>query len=474
VASRKDQLHSYQFLLQRVVSALIMRETDPAQTPLRRGIGAVFVGVMLAVIVAAGFGVYGLLTKVGTGTWKVDHAVVVERETGATFVYSAGPPPTLTPMLNYTSALLLSGQNPPAVFRVARRALTGIGRDIPRGIPGAPNELSDAKRVTGTPWILCAVPGRDLAGTPIVTTQLAVGRAPGGGSPLGDRALLVRDPHQPQTYLVWHSHRYLIAQPVLRALFGAQAQPLPVGTAWLNGLPVGADIVPIAIAGRGAPSPAVPGRRVGDLLFARLGSGGVQNYLVLADGLAPATALQKDILAAEAPVTPTEVPAWQVSSARISSRQLSPSAGQTQAPDAVPRLDISPSPDRALCAESDNASSPPRLVVDANPNLGPGAATGSQTTAGTTLADYIIVPAGQVAVVAAISSFGATMRTGLSIVSDTGVRFPVPSVQVLNTLGYSASAAVRMPASLVNRIPTGPTLAPEAAARAAIPSALGG
>ena len=71
MATRRDQLQSYQFLTQRVISAFVMRETDPPQSPLRRGIGAVFAGVMVAVIVGAVFGVYGLLTKVGSNNWKV-------------------------------------------------------------------------------------------------------------------------------------------------------------------------------------------------------------------------------------------------------------------------------------------------------------------------------------------------------------------------------------------------------------------
>ena len=90
MATRRDQLQSYQFLTQRVISAFVMRETDPPQSPLRRGIGAVFAGVMVAVIVGAVFGVYGLLTKVGSNNWKVDGTVVVEKESGATFVYQGG------------------------------------------------------------------------------------------------------------------------------------------------------------------------------------------------------------------------------------------------------------------------------------------------------------------------------------------------------------------------------------------------
>src|SRR5690349_21198013 len=101
MASRRDQLQSYQFLTQRVVSAFVMRETDPAQSPLRRGIGAIFAGLMIAVMVGAGFGVVGILTKGGSGGWKVDGTVVIEKETGAAYLYQGG---ALHPMLNYASA----------------------------------------------------------------------------------------------------------------------------------------------------------------------------------------------------------------------------------------------------------------------------------------------------------------------------------------------------------------------------------
>ncbi|GAA3386885.1 hypothetical protein GCM10020369_27270 [Cryptosporangium minutisporangium] len=61
MASTKDQLQSYQFLVQRFVSALIMRETDPAQVPFRRLAGAAFASVMIAVLALAGVGIYGLI-----------------------------------------------------------------------------------------------------------------------------------------------------------------------------------------------------------------------------------------------------------------------------------------------------------------------------------------------------------------------------------------------------------------------------
>ena len=48
--SRQDQLHSYQFTVQRVVSALVSRDTDPAQAPFRRAATATLASVLLAVV----------------------------------------------------------------------------------------------------------------------------------------------------------------------------------------------------------------------------------------------------------------------------------------------------------------------------------------------------------------------------------------------------------------------------------------
>ena len=65
MASKRDQLQSYQFLVQRFVSALVMHETDPAHLPFRRLAGAAFASVMVAVLALAGVGIYGLLRPGG-------------------------------------------------------------------------------------------------------------------------------------------------------------------------------------------------------------------------------------------------------------------------------------------------------------------------------------------------------------------------------------------------------------------------
>lgn len=460
--TRRDQLHAYQFMMQRVTSALIVHETDPEQTPLRRGVGAVFAGVMIAVLVAAGFGVYGVFTGVGGNAWQADGSIVIERETGATYVYRGGK---LQPVLNYASARLISGVPNPGTHRVAGKNLLDLPREPTVGIPGAPGSLPPASRVAGTPWALCSVPGKDSAGAATTATTLLVGRDVSGGAALGDRGLLARDAVAGEEYLIWGDHRYRITgDTVIRSVFGSQSSIVDVGAAWLNGLPAGADIGPVAVAGRGGTSGVLAGRRVGDIVYYPL-RGGEQYYLVLANGLLPVTEFQVRILSGQYEVKPVEVPASVVNAATVLD---APATGDTAPPALTPEL-AAPSGDPVLCARTTGARTAPEVLVGGDTAaLAGGIRTTGSTDVGVALADRVLVPPGEVAVVRiALSDTGDA--TTLALVTDVGLRFPVPSEQVLTQLGYSAADAVTMPAALAARIPEGPTLDPADAMRVTLP-----
>jgi type VII secretion protein EccB len=458
MASRRDQLQSYQFLTQRVLSALVMRETDPAQSPLRRGVGAVFVGLMLTVLVSAGFGIYGLLTKVGSNNWKTEGAVVVEKESGASYVYLGGK---LHPTLNYASALLAAGQTTPQVFRVSSNSLAGVARTTMIGIPGAPNSLPPANRTAGLPWTLCSAPGVDDSGNrgPIVT--LAVGRGPVGGRPLGeDKGLLVTDGKL--TALVWKGHRYQLrgSSVVVPALFSAAA-PTSVGSAWLNGLPAGIDLGMIPPPQPAGGASAATGFKVGQLLMANTASGALY-YLVYPDGLVRLTPLQKALL-----LNPPQPVTVRVEDAEAAPRsgQLVPPADDSRAPTEVPQL-ADNAPGDLLCARTDDGRTVGALTIGGSLDTSGATPTGSRTLTGTPLANQVLVPAGYVAVVKVLSSPAA--QTGpYALVTDVGARYSVPSEQALQMLGYQPAQAVGVPATLVAQIPPGPALDPAAATRPA-------
>jgi type VII secretion protein EccB len=462
MASRRDQLHSYQFLVQRVISALVMRETDPAESPLRRGVGAVFGGLMVTIIVAAGFGLYGLVTKIGSTRWRVDGSVVVENETGAVYLYRDG---ALHPMQNYASAVLASGRIPPTSTHVPRRSLQGIRKGVMLGIPNAPNSLPPERDAVTAPWSLCAAPTADDGA---VTTILIIARGPTGDPrALGEQeGLVVRAATGDRaTYLIWHGHRFPVRQPdkVLPPLFGADVPTLTVGPAWLNGLPQGASIGTITVKNQGADSTVLPGRRTGDLLVAQTGAG-PSYYLLLDDGVAPITELQKAIMAGQSAVQPATVSVGEVNNAKKSG-QLSSAEGDSAPPRAAPRLVRPALRADPVCLTSADPRSPPHVLIGGSlRGLGTGTPTGAAGANGTVLADSVNLEPGRVAVVRVLPAPGATGAL-YAVVTDIGVRYPVVSEAALGMLGYRAASAVEVPVSLVKLIPVGPTLDPARATR---------
>lgn len=455
--SRTDQLHSYQFRTRRVLAALVMRETDPAQSPLRRGVGAVFAGVMITVLLSAGFGIYSIFTRVGGDTWRTDGSVVVERETGASYVYLNG---TLYPTLNLASAMLAARQPNPTVHRVASRSLADVARGNPIGIPAAPDSLPPANRQIGLPWTVCARTEPDSSGNRVPRVDLAVGVPAAGGVPLGEDALLVRAATGEQTYVVWHGRRHLVqsASTVVPALFGAQ-QPITVGTAWLNALPAGGDIAPIRVPNRGDRSDAMPDYDNGDVLRAETGSGTV-HYLVFNDGYAPLTDLQVDILGAGSPVEPIEVNPTVI--ANVPRSSALPEPRDIDPPPVTPRL-ATPASSDLICATTHDDAQPPTVAIGTTvAGLDRATPTPGVSDDGVPLADRVLVPAGRVSVVRTVAAPDAPAGTYL-VVTDIGVAYPVPDADVLPLLGYSAAQAIDVPAALANLIPAGPALDPAAA-----------
>ncbi len=465
MASRRDQLQSYQFLTQRVIAAFVMRETDPARSPLRRGVGAVFAGAMIAVLVAAGYGIIGLLTKVGGTDWRTDGAVVIESETGASFVYVGG---SLHPTLNFSSALLVSGRRPPSVHRQSSQSLRGVPRGTTVGIPGAPDSLPAPDKVVTAPWTVCSVNGKDGAGLSTTVVTFAIGTALAGAREISDdQALLVRDSSLGESHLIWHNRRYRVQNPglVLPALYGEVLSQLTVGTAWLNALPSGVDVGPIDVPGRGTRSIAAPTHTVGDLLSAPTGSG-PQYYLVLGDGLTALTALQKDILVRQLGTNPAEVSLAELSA--IPRHRDDPPPEDVRPPQAAPQL-LETNGAELMCATApDNTSVPVVTTGGTIARLDIASTPYPRAKVDTSLADHVLVPAGQLAVVRAMPSPEATAGT-YHIVTDLGVRYAVSSEDVLGMLGYDPRQAVNVPSSVVGLVPAGPALDP---ATAALPAQL--
>ncbi|WP_433133190.1 type VII secretion protein EccB [Micromonospora sp. CA-240977] len=455
--SRQDQLHSYQFSVQRAVAALVMRETDPAQSPFRRLAGAGLASVLVAAIGLGGFALYGLFAGGGKG-WRDPGAVIVEKESGARFVYREQK---LHPVLNYASALLIVGADQSKTVLVSRRTIDGVPRGLPLGIADAPDSLPAPGRLATAAWTVCSTTPAGEA----PRSALLIGTEPEGGRPLGDEALLLRHPDG-GLHLVWHQRRYLVRDPsrVLAALATTRAQAVEVAPALLNSLPAGADLAPLDLPGLGQPATRVAGAAIGTVYLVS-NSGGGRQYAVAVDaGVAGITELQAGLLLARtgqgepAPMTLGRF------AALPTVPDLAPS-GANAPPPTPPRL--AAADDGALCTRvaDDGGVAEVRWGVRlrdlaATPRTVPGG--------GAVLADHVVVEPGRGAVVEAAAAPGAA-GGAVSVVTDLGRRYVLANRDVLPMLGYRDVRPLRLPAGLVSLVPAGATLDPAAARAVAAP-----
>lgn len=468
MASRSDQLHSHQFTLQRVVGALAMRDPDPVSSPMRRIGGALFASVMLAVLALAAVGVYGVLRPGGGDKWRDGTAMIIEKETGARYVYRNN---VLYPVLNYSSALLILGASAPASVQVPRAALVGIPRGAPLGIPGAPDPLPGRDQLLTTPWTVCSRPPAAPAGTAAssgVESVLRVGSSLAADG-LGDRGLLVSDPSG-GLHLLWHDRRYALVQPtlVVAAFAWSKESATPVATALLNAIPAGADLRPLTVAHADKAS-AVPGLRVGEVFVVGNQSGLRRYGVALADGVADITPLQAGLLIADR------------ANGGGDARELGQAAygAVNHLPSLEPTGDAAPPPDTptqahpsaggGVCATFTAGGATPTigLAHTVRPIAGEFKVPRSTGDPGIT-ADWVFVPAGRGAVVEAVAS-PAAPSGALALVTDLGLRYPVASTDVLGVLGYADATPQRFPAGLVALLPSGAALDPALAVLPARP-----
>ncbi len=466
--SRRDQVQSYQFFVQRMTSALVAREPDPEAAPFRRLGGAGFASVMVAVLFLAAVGVYGLLRPGGATKWKEGGAVILEKETGTRYLYREG---RLHPVLNYASALLAMESSAPTVS-VSRNSLVGTPRGPRIGIPFAPDALPAPNRILDGPWTLCTQPARNAAGGIVATTVLTVGRAPNGGREPGDAALLVRDRKTKRLHLVWRDHRYEIRNEkiVLEGLTMSAEPVVEVGGAWLSALPAGEPITPRRVSDRGGFSTAVSDARIGQVFVVESQNATRQHYLAERARLVPLTPVEADVLLAD-PETRAAYPDGSEPRARelaagtaaAAPKGAAPAQGGHRAPEQRPEIARLAGDQPAVCAAYQPGEDEPTVLLDAQvqPVREP-VRTGEQTGDGIPLADRVVIEPGYGVLVTAVSSPDQEGGT-LNLVTDLGHRYPLASEGVPAMLGYSGVRPVRLPASLVVRLPAGPALDPATA-----------
>jgi type VII secretion protein EccB len=456
MASRSDQLHSHQFTLQRVVNAIALRDPGAISSPSRRSGGAVFASVMLAILAVAAVGVYGVLRPAGSPTWRDGHSMIIEKETGARYVYRDG---VLYPVLNHASALLILGADRSAPVTVPRAALAGVTRGTPLGIGGAPDPLPAASDLVAGEWRLCSrrITG---GGDPAARESVLAISTPMAATPLGEGALFATD-SAGGWHLLWHGHRFPVADRASAVALGwGGTDAAPVATAVLNAIPAGPDIAAPPVAGIGQPS-TVGGHVVGEVVKAQTEGGPGQYAVILARGAAEITQLQANLLIA-APVRARDT-VIELSPAQFAALPRVDSAvpvGDTAPPPVAPALVAVPAAG-AVCATFADGEVTPHLVVVSDAT----AARGEVRVPASTSVNWVVLPPGRGALVESRSGTAATGALGL--VDDRGVLYPLTSADLLAVLGFGGVTPVRLPSGLVALLPVGPALDPAAARRSA-------
>jgi type VII secretion protein EccB len=466
--SRREQHQAYQFLSRRVVSAVLSGEPETNELPMRRFSTAFFGGLALAVLVVAGFTIFGLVFP--GGGKPTENVIILERETGALYIYQAGQ---LHPVLNWTSARLILGQA--TVQTMSRTSLRDVPRGATVGIADAPATLPDKGSLVSLPWSVCSAPRSP--DTVDLATHVLAGSVPAGGAPIADDAGLLVTTTTGDRYLLWHNHALKIASQVVVTALGMSAvQPLQVAPAFLNAVPAGPDLSPLALPNAGKQTsfavtggPADVGQLFQDSVTGLF-------YVMASDGLVPVgdvtARLWRNAGAQPAQATPAQLAAVPVGSWK------EPDGLPTKIPTAIGKQSAA----MVCAAYAGNSAYENPVSVQTYTKVPDSIPIVNVQTAAVTVADHVSLPGGRGALVAMRMPPGSAAPGAVYLVTDQGIKYaladsgaPSPTGTSANAqstvdtagiedrLGYAGVAPVALPALFLDLIPQGPALDPTAA-----------
>ena len=466
--TQRDQIQAYQFLRRRLVSALVCADANHPVSPSRRLIIGTAVGVGATVLVVGGFGIAGVLHPASNPDWRRGGQVVVEKETGARFVF--GQDNLLHPVVNYASARLLAGGDGAKTVTVAARKLAAAPRGVTLGLTSAPDSLPLPGQLLTGPWTACSQTSATQPRNAAPVSTLLVGPH-GPGVAIGAGRGVVARLASGQRFLLSGGQRFRISGDVAAVALGYDAvAALTVSPAFVDAVPAGRDLNPIAVdpARIGTPGPSIRGAptRVGQVL--QVGTVGATSryYLVRADGIVHITQTEAALILGDpanraaygsGQPRPRAVSPYDIAAARPSAQQ--PASGY---PDLLPRPIAAPGRGAALCIEGDGLHDAALFVSPDLPVPSGGAVTTTGASPDPFVADRVYVPPAAGALVAVTPAPGAPAGT-VYLVTDTGRKYPVVSSAAQSALGYGSSTATGVSPAVLRLLPTGVPLDPAAA-----------
>jgi type VII secretion protein EccB len=366
----------------------------------------------------------------------------VEKETGNRYLMVDG---TLRPVLNYASALLLTGSSG-TVRTVSRSVLSKVAHGGPVGIPRAPDSLPAADDVLSGGWARCLRPG---------ALGEVLDLAPSHESRVPDGAQAVLTANGGARYLLFQDVKYPVPDTSALIALGLDGgQPLPAPDSWLARVPTGPPLAAPTIPRAGSAAGKVNGRpvKVGQLFRTPADAGG-HTYVMLDDGIAPVAATQFALLAAR----PGAAAVRTVDATSIAASPVSPTGLPA---DGLPEVLHAPQArtgNAALCLRqtAEGAGLTEQIVVE----------TG---TAGTTDRKVLIPPGHGLLVLDQDQIRAGSHNPQSYLVDDQGVLYPLGDTGAAPALRLSGPTTA-MPEDVMALLPRGPVLDARAAA-AAVPA----
>ena len=249
MATTKEQAEAYDYEARRQATTLVSGRDEARTDPRRRINRVTAAGVLVGVLVMAGFGIAGFLGA-GRGPALPESGAVLVAGSGDRYVVVDG---RLHPALNLASALLVGGGS---VAQVRPVALDALPRGLPVGIPEAPDALPAPERLSTAPWTVCAVPSGAATLPPEVTVRVAAPE-PAAGAVDAGQAVLATGPDGTR-WMVNQGRRYRLADAAAQRVGLQRATPLALPAEILDLLPEGPPIAAPNITGPGAPVAGVP------------------------------------------------------------------------------------------------------------------------------------------------------------------------------------------------------------------------
>jgi type VII secretion protein EccB len=489
----KSQVQAYRFVLRRMQSALVRRDSVMLHDPMRTHGRATLVGVILGVVGLVGFVIFGLISPSPS---VPDSGIVIGKESGTIYVVS-GNPKSLTPTFNLASArLLLMSQTKGGATQAAVPTVVPDDslKDIPHnrrtGIVDGPQLLPTSSQRISDDWGVCdnltindslpdsvqlqqaTLATTVYAGVPNLGTELSVDSAVLAQADDGKFYLIYRLPSNPNDPTANTVRAEIDTTSPQRdavistfALNGAPRRHISIGL--LNAIPKVSPLAVPAVPNAGAATSFTAlqseGLRVGGVFAVNSVTGVPDVYVLLSSGVQKVPEAVGDLLRAAGSGS-RDIP--KVSPNELNGiHQIQPADADALPVSTMPSVKptiLDPAKFPTTCLGWNIVNNQPHTVVSVGVKLPTPADAKAidigKAGPGGLKIDQFYMPPGRAAVVQSATSADSFGKGPMSLVTDSGLVYGIPDADTLKGLGLDNPAPRPAPDAILQLLPSGTSL----------------